>query len=571
MSTVAKRTRSGGTSAHWPSKKHETLFGGLVFTFVPEKSQSNVVRRKSKVFRSHGAKVVTDASKATHVLLPADWRAGDVEKHFKENNIQLNGNNDIVFVRDSWPSDCIDKGRVLKTDQYRLSVDAKELAATGAKDSKQDEASKDKVKADKEKEAPKEEEEPKHEEVEEHKGREEEEPKKEEDEEPKKEEDQISENEEGEKEVKSTAEKSKAKGPPPDETPKSANKDSQETKRFLKGTWHGYLHALPLSDSPNEHIIKIFTELMQHYEDIDDEWRMMSYRKAIATLKYIDYPVKTKEQAAKLTGIGDRLAGKIEVINRTGELPELEEARKDERGGIMAKFKKIFGVGPAIAREWYQKGYRTLDDIAKNADLNHAQKVGLEHYDDFTKPMSREVVKKHYDVFVEELEKVDKDTKTFLMGSYRRVEKQCNDIDIILTKPDAEMEELQRILSAVVEKLSDKGFIKAQLSTHSDATRWFGASAIEGDPTWRRIDVLCVPWEERGASLIYYTGNDLFNRSIRLLASRKGMVLNQKGLFKEPGGNGPPTRQHLIAGDDEKKIFEALGLEYREPSDRKIG
>ena len=34
-------------------------------------------------------------------------------------------------------------------------------------------------------------------------------------------------------------------------------------------------------------------------------------------------------------------------------------------------------------------------------------------------------------------------------------------------------------------------------------------------------------------ALIYFTGNDIFNRSIRLLASKKGYRLNQHGLWED--------------------------------------
>jgi len=36
-----------------------------------------------------------------------------------------------------------------------------------------------------------------------------------------------------------------------------------------------------------------------------------------------------------------------------------------------------------------------------------------------------------------------------------------------------------------------------------------------------------------GVALLYFTGNDIFNRSMRLLTSKKGMRLNQHTLFKD--------------------------------------
>ena len=75
---------------------------------------------------------------------------------------------------------------------------------------------------------------------------------------------------------------------------------------------------------------------------------------------------------------------------------------------------------------------------------------------------------------------------------------------------------------------------------------------------WRRIDFLLVPWDEMGAALIYFTGNDIFNRSIRLLASRKGMRLNQRGLYKDVmrgKGREKITEGELLESKSEKRIF----------------
>lgn len=79
------------------------------------------------------------------------------------------------------------------------------------------------------------------------------------------------------------------------------------------------------------------------------------------------------------------------------------------------------------------------------------------------------------------------------------------------------------------------------------------------------------PETEYGAALIYFTGNDIFNRSLRLLASKKHMRLNQRGLYRDV--NRGPGRQKLsegvlVEGKSERKIFEILGVTYREPQER---
>lgn len=88
----------------------------------------------------------------------------------------------------------------------------------------------------------------------------------------------------------------------------------------------------------------------------------------------------------------------------------------------------------------------------------------------------------------------------------------------------------------------------------------------------RRIDILCVPFIQWGASLIYFTGDDIFNRSMRLLARKKYMVLNQHGLWDQVVRDIHTAEKlcigSLIASRTEKEVFEALGVPWQEPHQR---
>ncbi|MCJ1273731.1 hypothetical protein MMC21_001524 [Puttea exsequens] len=129
------------------------------------------------------------------------------------------------------------------------------------------------------------------------------------------------------------------------------------------------------------------------------------------------------------------------------------------------------------------------------------------------------------------------------------------------------------MLEQVIPRLFAKGYLKVGLATtmKEDGSKWHGAAAFPRTTTWRRIDFLFVPWDELGAALIYFTGNDNFNRSIRLLASKQGMRLNQRGLWKDVI-HGPNrariTQGSLMEGKDERRIFELLGVPWRPPHHR---
>jgi DNA polymerase IV len=141
-----------------------------------------------------------------------------------------------------------------------------------------------------------------------------------------------------------------------------------------------------------------------------------------------------------------------------------------------------------------------------------------------------------------------------------------------MTKPNATAEDLMSLLDPLIYDLSKSNFITHTLaSSHNeDGSKWLGVSRLPNG-IHRRLDILFVPWKERGAALIYFTGNDIFNRSLRLLASKKGMGLNQRGLFKDTmrgPGRVKLTRGTLIASETEEEIFEILGVPWRPPEMR---
>ena len=181
--------------------------------------------------------------------------------------------------------------------------------------------------------------------------------------------------------------------------------------------------------------------------------------------------------------------------------------------------------------------------------------------------------KKHGAIVRRAVQAVDKDMQVIITGSYRRGALDSGDIDLLITKPDASLDEIQSlIVNIVVPKLFDDGFLQVGLATsrhNHDASKWHGASALPGN-VWRRIDLLFVPGAELGAAILYFTGNDIFNRSMRLLARKKGMALNQRGLYtdvlRSAGVKINPGR--LLEAHDERRIFAALGVPWRPPEHR---
>jgi DNA polymerase IV len=330
------------------------------------------------------------------------------------------------------------------------------------------------------------------------------------------------------------------------------------------------------SQNPNARTIEILEQMCKHYDQMQDTWRTFSYRKCITTLKKQTVKITTAKQAAALPYIGGRLAKKIEEIVLTDRLRRLESTRDDPPDAVLRLFLGVYGAGLVQANKWIQAGYRTLEDLRTKAKLTESNKIGLEHYEDFSSRIPRAEVEAHGSFVIKELRKIDPKFKATVMGSYRRGAKDTGDIDMILMKPDTSLAAMRTtIFEVLVPHLYRIGFLKASLATSrsNDPTgsKWHGASCLPTSKVWRRMDFLLVPEDEMGAALIYFTGNDIFNRSIRLLARKKNMRLNQKGLYKDVqrGRRGEKLNEGvLVEGESEKKIFEILGVPWREPHER---
>ncbi|KAK4128864.1 hypothetical protein N657DRAFT_660406 [Parathielavia appendiculata] len=346
------------------------------------------------------------------------------------------------------------------------------------------------------------------------------------------------------------------------------------------------------AQNPNSRTIKVLQSMCDYYERINDNWRTIAYRKAITTLRRQTVKITTEEEAYRLPNIGRRLAAKIEEIACTNKLRRLEYANDEPLDQVLEVFLKIYDVGTSRANKWISQGFRTLDDLLKKADLTPNQRIGIEHYEDLNTRIPREEVTALFAYVQREAAQVDSAVELLVGGSYRRGSESSGDIDIIVTKKGTNSSaELVPFLEELVAILTRKGFLVATLAAlhahrpgkDGPGSKLLGCCVLPRESTddesggaprrqiWRRIDFLLVPESEYGAALIYFTGNDIFNRSMRLLASKKGMRLNQNGLYKEimRGRNRVKvTEGELLEGRDEKRIFELLGVKWREPWER---
>ncbi len=71
--------------------------------------------------------------------------------------------------------------------------------------------------------------------------------------------------------------------------------------------------------------------------------------------------------------------------------------------------------------------------------------------------------------------------------------------------------------------------------------------------------------------MLYFTGSDHFNRSMRLFARKKGLSLSDHGLQPVIRVNNTSVWEgETVVAFTEEDVFRALKLEYKKPEQRDI-
>ncbi|XP_041370367.1 DNA polymerase lambda-like [Gigantopelta aegis] len=322
----------------------------------------------------------------------------------------------------------------------------------------------------------------------------------------------------------------------------------------------------------NQHVTETLEEMVKNYESTNDKWRAFGYQKAIQAIRRCPKQISTWEEAKALPGVGSRLADKIWEIIQSGELRKLNEFKSNDEIKVLNMFTNVWGAGPTTARQWYQQGLRTIDDLKTKAHLTHQQKVGVRLYDDLLERMPREEAGEIEQVVKEAAEKIQPGIIAQACGSYRRGKATCGDVDILVTHPDGKshLGMYGKLLSA----LKETGFLTDDLVSVEDngnQKKYLGVCKLPGDNRkHRRLDIIVVPYDEYGCALVYFTGSAHFNRSLRHLCKKQNMSLNEHALRTGVVRKGTEKifEGTKILTPTEESVFKALNVPVRPPEER---
>jgi DNA ligase (NAD+) len=317
---------------------------------------------------------------------------------------------------------------------------------------------------------------------------------------------------------------------------------------------------IPAKARLNEPFIDLLGELADILQRQGEPFKARAYQQAQETIMTFPEDIYAVDQLKGLKGIGKAIESKLEEYSTTGKIKLLER----ERANPLNVLTRIYGIGPKKAKELMDKGMTTLADLQANpALLNENQRIGLKYAEAIDTRIPRSEIDEYKKVLDQTFAKVTPPGSSYeIVGSYRRGALTSGDIDIIITNqannPVAFTSFLDQLIKekVVIEVLS-KG-----------KTKSLTIAQLPGKIP-RRVDFLYTPPSEYAFAILYFTGSKIFNTVQRQRALTLGYTLNEHGLnHMVQGKKGDPVQ---AAFPDEKSIFTYLGMQYKEPQERKDG
>lgn len=312
----------------------------------------------------------------------------------------------------------------------------------------------------------------------------------------------------------------------------------------------------------NLELAKIFYQLADLLEMKEVGFKPRAYEKAARVLESMEkdvgeiYREKGIKGLKEISGVGEGIARKMEEFIKTGGIKSFQRLKK-ECPVNLDELMAVEGLAAKKIRVLYKKlKIKNLDDLEKAAKVGKIRKLEgfgeksetniLQGIDFARRSKGRFLLGEILPAvrkIIGRLDALPEVGKISVAGSVRRMQETVGDIDILVTsaKPEKVMDYF--IGMDEVVKIWAKGPTKS-------------SARLKGGYD---CDLRVIKKESFGAALQYFTGNKDHNILTRRLAMKKGLKLNEYGVFR---------KNKKIAGKTEKDVYQAIGLPYIEPEIR---
>jgi DNA polymerase (family 10) len=331
-------------------------------------------------------------------------------------------------------------------------------------------------------------------------------------------------------------------------------------------------------------------DLKAHFEEIaelmeiseEDRYRIRAYQRAAEAIgaAHADLSTLPRGELTSVKGIGDSMAAKITQYLDEGRIDLLEELRTKVPAGVR-ELTRVPGLGPKTAMMIHHElGVDSVESLQRAIDgqqLRHLPGLGAKMEEKLRGTIERMGAKSDDRTpaadalpIAEELcaglAELPQAHRVAYAGSLRRMSETVGDIDVLVAAADA---------APVHAALRTSDLVRQVLAAGQRKTSVITARGLQAD-------LRVVDPDAWGAAMVYFTGSQAHNIRIRERAVRRGLTLNEYGLFErpaegraaaEPGDDrsdeeadaGAATGA-MVASRDEADVYAALDLAWIAPT-----
>jgi len=317
----------------------------------------------------------------------------------------------------------------------------------------------------------------------------------------------------------------------------------------------------------NADIARLFHEMADALELLgENAFRVNALRKVArvaedATEDLVALARADTKAVEAIEGIGASSARKIVEFAGTGAMHEHTELLAKLPPGLMQVL-RVPGLGPKTVKLLWEQGgvsdLATLKAKLASGELAGLPRMGAKTLQNIAENLAfLETAGQRTrlgdalpvaEALVAELSRLPGVKEAAFAGSLRRGRETIGDVDLLVatTKPAPIMDAFTS--RPGVAKVLAHGETKSSVRLTSGL----------------QVDLRAVAPAAWGAALLYFTGSKEHNVLLRERAQRKGLRLNEYGLFKDDGKPEPPQERGLkpVAAATEAEVYKALDLPW---------
>jgi len=312
----------------------------------------------------------------------------------------------------------------------------------------------------------------------------------------------------------------------------------------------------------NQEAARILSEIAIYLDMQDVPFKPRAYEKAALAVEGLEenvgdiYARGGLRALEEIPGVGVSIAEKLEELIKKGHTAYYDELKKKTPVDL-AGLRAVEGLGPKSIKKLYQalrvKSLADLERAARAGKIGRIPGFGKKSEENILKGIG--FVKRSSGRFIlgfvmpdvraieARLKGLKEVERVVVAGSVRRRKETIGDVDILIVSktPRPVMDYFVNMPEAV--RVYAHGETKSAIKIRSGLD----------------VDLRVVAAGSYGAAMNYFTGSKDHNIALRQLAMKKGLKLNEYGLFRG---------KKQIAGKSEEELYTALGMDYIEPEMR---